>query len=202
MKINKQLLEELILEVLKEEDDLNEDWARALKNAFTKKPRASQQTQSPIGRTRSAGPGIEDNEVAMAAAGRLSNAAALKSQLKNPRVQQVLRQISDTLSQQGSNQQKARFLGMLMAELGVDESIASLIAGELRTAAKDRAAKSTKMAAGLPARSADSKRGVNPMRQRGGTGDAQTDAASKKFSPRHSIGEGKRKHTIRIRRKK
>ena len=89
MKINKELLEELILEVLKEEDDLNEDWARALKNAFTKNPRASQQTQSPIGRARSAGPGIEDDEVAMAAAGRLSNAAALKSQLKSPQVQQV-----------------------------------------------------------------------------------------------------------------
>lgn len=210
MKINKRLLEELILEVLEEEEEeLDEVFGKAMKMAKGAAGR--------LGLTRgnkggpSAGPGIADDEVAMAAASKLSNAAALKSQLKRPQVQQALRQIAATLEQQGTPQMKARFLGLLMVELGVTEDLATLIAGELRTASRQRAAKSDKLAASLPQKDYDDS-GVNPSRPR--------DSASRiAGQPRYVAAEqirrlkeelrrlesalhGKRRKTIRIKRKK
>ena len=210
MKINKQLLEELILEVLEEEEtELDEVFGKAMDIAKGAAGR--------LGLTRgkkggpSPGPGIADDEVAMAAANKLSNAAALKSQLKRPQVQQVLKEIAATLERQASPQMKARFLGMLMVELGVGAELATLISGALRTADKDRAAKSDKLAASLPRRAYDD-RGTNPMRQRK-TFDQQTGAPTAMVAEQirrlkeelqrlESALHGKRKRTIKIRRKK
>jgi len=209
MKINKQLLEEIILEVIKEEAELDE--------VFGGVADAARGMAGRLGLTRgkkggpSPGAGIEDSPVAMAAADKLSSSAALKSQLKRPQVQQALQQIAATLAKQSSPQMKASFIGMLLAELGVGEDMAVLIAGTLRTASKDKAAKSDKMAATLP-RPVTDDNAVNPMRQRktlkqrsgqaGRSVAEQTRRLKEELQRLEAAPKGKRRNTIRIKRKK
>ena len=91
MKINKQLLEELILEVLEEEEtELDEGTWDQMKKAFG--GFGQKKSASAPGRARSAGPGIGD-----AAAAKLSNSAALRSLFRLPMVQKALSQVKTCL---------------------------------------------------------------------------------------------------------
>jgi len=214
MKINKQLLEEIILEVIKEQEaELDEA------QVFGGVVDAARGAASRLGLTRgkkggpSPGAGIEDSPVAMAAADTAQATARFKTLLSNTQVQKVLERIAGAIGggQQASSQMKARDIVILLAQLGVGAEMAIPIGTALRGASTKKAAKSDKMAATLP-RPVTDDNAVNPMRQRktpkqqagqaGRSVAEQIRRLKEELQRLESAPKGKRRSTIRIKRKK
>lgn len=235
MQINKQLLEELILEVLEEEGELDE-WSlpgakpgRLANIARRMSGRAGGRVgpDAPWGAPPSksdpsgVGPGKELGEpIGMAAAGELTGGAALKLQLKAPRVQQALVVMKEIIGKQPP-MNRAEFLAGLMLEMGIDESDVQRIASSARTKTRERAKKSAEMAASMPGgerrspvqRSQSAPAGPSGVtalsqgRKLGsswgaGAAGQRGKAAAQEGKRRRVAQEGKKRRVIRIRRKK
>jgi hypothetical protein len=105
MKINKQLLEELILEVLEEDAELDEVFggvARTVNRALGRQPRMQDR-----------GVGTDTSS--------LSGAGAVKSRLGGSAAATVLNQLRDILGDQSSTR-RAAYMAQLMIDLGIEEA--------------------------------------------------------------------------------
>ena len=224
MQINKQLLEELILEVLEEEGELDEvrGWAKSAAQRLGLLSKGRRTSGAAGGSVEApgewgpppsksdpsgVGPGKELGEpIGMAAAEELTGGAALKLQLKVPRVQQALVVMKEIIGKQPP-MNRAEFLAGLMLEMGIDESDVQRIASAARTKTRERSKKSAEMAATMPGGERRAPVQRSKGRQLGtpwgaGAAGQRGKAAAQEGKRRRVAQEGKKRRVIRIRRKK
>ena len=169
MKITKELLEELIVEVLEEEelDEVFGGVTRTLNRALGRGPRM--QNKAGIGADTSA----------------LSGGGTVRGQVAKGATQQVLNQLRDILGDQSSTK-RAEYLAQLMIDLNIqDEDIA-----RLRSQIQSKMKKARDADVTRPGRHAEPRK------------DRSAALAAKAPPPVRRVAEGRRRRTIRIRRKK
>jgi hypothetical protein len=208
MQINKQLLEELILEVLEEEEEVDEELINEqIREVFNFNPFSSKKTAKSMANTR--GGAVEEpkafgappttrtaqggglrKDLGTDAAGKLSGGASMKMQLMRPQVQQALNVMKDTIIQQPRSN-RALFVAGLLVDMGIEVEDVQRLASALR----DETGEQRKQRQRQQIATAQHKRHA---------GAGAKDAAFAASAPRpvKNVAEGKRRRTIRIRRKK
>lgn len=181
MKINKQLLEELILEVLEEEEaELDEVFggvARTVNRALGRQPRM--QKDRAIGADTSS----------------LSGAGGISSRIGSQQTSAVLGTLRDILDKQPPNR-RAQYLAQLMIDMGIKDEDVSLIRQYIQ-GKMDKARAKDKGDSVMRTRAQNNASGRSQS-----TRDKESSFAASAPPPVKRVAENKRRRTIRIRRKK